>query len=444
MTAIGHERVDLDAPARDRARRRTRWVLTAGVALGSTGHIAAVTVGTIVAQDLLGSPTLAGAPASTVVLGAAAGALALSALMARRGRRLGLASGYVIGVGGAILSAIAVLARSFPLLLLGTFLIGFGNSSNLLSRYAAADLVPVAKRASAIAFVVWGSTVGSVAGPWLVPIAGDLAKGAGLPALVGPYLVPVLFVGLAAFLSFTLLRPDPYALADESAIHHPSAAPTSLRELFDRPSVIASLVALVFGQFTMVLIMTMTPLHMTAHGHGLAAVGLVLSGHTFGMYALAPVSGRLTERFGPVATIFAGTAVLITAGLLAALAPPDGGNILFVALFLLGFGWNLGFVAGSAMLSSGLGLAERTRLQGFADALIWSTSAVASLGSGVIVAGAGYTGLSLLGAGLVAIPIIVLVSQRRALGAAPGATSRRQELAFEPAGEGPGAIDDLL
>jgi MFS family permease len=456
VSLVTHESGALDGPARDRARRRTRRILTAGVALGSTGHIAAVTVATIVAQDLLGSPTLAGAPSSTVVLGAAAGALALSWLMTRRGRRLGLASGYVIGVGGALIATLAVLTRSFPLLLLGTFLIGFGNSSNLLSRYAAADLVPVAKRASAIGFVVWGSTVGSVAGPWLVPIAGDLAKSVGLPALAGPYLVPVLFVGLAALLSFSLLRPDPYALADESAIHHPSAGPASLRELFDRPSVIASLVALVVGQFTMVLIMTMTPLHMTAHGHGLAAVGLVLSGHTFGMYALAPVSGRLTERFGSVATIFTGTAVLITAGVLAAVAPPDGGTILLVALFLLGFGWNLGFVAGSAMLSSGLGLAERTRVQGFADALIWSTSAVASLGSGVIVAGAGYTGLSLLGAGLVAIPIVVLVSQRRALAATgTGGPTRRlaaaaasasggQQLALEPGGEGPSAVDDLL
>src|SRR5947207_5019853 len=152
MSVVAHESASLDALARDRARRRTRWTLAAGVSLGSTGHIAAVTVATIVAQDLLGSPTLAGAPGASVVLGAAAGALMLSSIMARRGRRVGLAGGYVIGVGGAILATLAVLARAFPLLLIGTFLIGFGNSSNLLSRYAAADLAPVARRASAIGF----------------------------------------------------------------------------------------------------------------------------------------------------------------------------------------------------------------------------------------------------------------------------------------------------
>ena len=450
MTLVAAEAAGLDPAAREQARSLTRWILVAGVALGSTGHIAAVTVATIVAQDLLGSTTLAGAPGAAVVLGAAAGALLLSQVMARRGRRLGLAAGYLIGVGGAVLATLAILTRSFPLLLLGTFLIGFGNSSNLLSRYAAADLVPVARRARAIGFVVWGSTVGSVVGPWLVPIAGELASGFGLPTLVGPYLVPVLFVGTAALLSFGLLRPDPYALADDSAIHRPEAVAAPVRTLLRRPTALAAIVALIVGQFTMVLIMTMTPLHMTSHGHGLAAVGFVLSAHTFGMYALAPISGRLTERYGPVTTIFGGTVILIAAGLLAGYAPPEGGNLLTIALFLLGFGWNLGFVAGSAMLSTGLDLPERTRLQGFADALIWSTSAVASLGSGVIVAVAGYTSLSLLGAALVAIPIVVLASQRRTIATtaaaalAAASASAGHQLLHQPLREDAAALDDLV
>jgi MFS family permease len=163
----------------------------------------------------------------------------------------------------------------------------------------------------------------------------------------------------------------------------------------------------------MVLIMTMTPLHMTEHGHDLAAVGIVLSGHTLGMFALSPISGRLTDRFGSVPTIFAGTAILATAAVMAAAAPPDGGVVLLLALFLLGWGWNLGFVAGSAMLSHSLELHERTRVQGVADAMIWSASAAASLGSGLIMAAVGYTALGILGAGLVIIPVVTLRAQRR-------------------------------
>jgi len=153
---------------------------------------------------------------------------------------------------------------------------------------------------------------------------------------------------------------------------------------------------------------------MTEHGHSLTDVGIVLSAHTLGMFALSPVSGRLTDRFGPVPTIFLGTATLAIAALMAAASPPDGGGILLLALFLLGLGWNFGFVAGSALLSQQLELHERTRVQGAADALIWSSAAAASLGSGVIMASAGYTALGILGAGALIIPVVVLRAHRRA------------------------------
>ena len=402
-------------------RRRTVWTLVAGVGLGSTGHIAAVTVATIVAQEIAGTSAWAGAPAAAVVLGSAIGSTLLSMLMARRGRRIGLVSGYTIGVGGALVATGGIVAASLPLLLLGTFLIGFGNSSNQLSRYAAADLYPAERRASAIGIVVWGATIGAVVGPNLVSFAGDLAVTIDLPRLAGPYLLPIVFVGAAAILSFVLLRPDPFELADETA-HTEGEEPepeARIGELLRRPTVLAAIVALVTGQVVMVLIMTMTPLHMTDHGHDLAAVGFVISGHTFGMFALSPISGRLTDRFGSPLVIAAGLAILALSAVLAAVAPPDGGALLFLALFLLGYGWNLGYVAGSAMLAGGLARSERTRLQGVTDSFIWSSAAAASLTSGVVVSWAGYATLGLLGAGLVAIPAIILFGTRRPAAPAP-------------------------
>lgn len=408
--------LDLSPAELAAGRRRARATLVTGVALGSTGHIAAVTVATLVAEDLLGSSTFAGAPGATVVLGAAVGAVLLSALMSQRGRRLGLSLGYTVGVGGALLATAAVLLHSFPLLLLGTMFIGFGNSSNQLSRYASADMAPAARRASAIGLVVWASTVGSVIGPSLVPIASGMAMAAGLPMLAGPYLVPVLFVGTAAVASFVFLRPDPYELADEDSIQSADVEPSHdpVREILRRPGVGAAIVALIAGQFVMTLIMTMTPLHMTQHGHDLGAVGLVLSGHTLGMFALSPISGRLTERFGSVRTIFLGSAVLGVSAVMAAVAPPDGGTLLLVALFLLGYGWNLGFVAGSTMLSERLEIHERTRIQGVSDSLIWSAAAAASLGSGIVMAIAGYTALAILGLGAVVVMAAVMRNYRRA------------------------------
>jgi MFS family permease len=395
----------------------------AGVALGSTGHIAAVTVATIVAADLAGSTAWAGAPGAAVVLGAAIGSTLLSRLMVRRGRRRGLTSGYAIGVAGAFVATGAVIAGSLPILLVGMMLIGFGNSSNQLSRYTAADLYPVARRASAIGIVVWGATFGAVVGPNLIGFTGGIGEDLGLPPYAGAYLLPVIFVGGAAILSFVMLRPDPYTLADRSEPEdeEPDPGGVSLDRIMRRPNVPVAIVALVTGQVVMVLIMTMTPLHMTEHGHGLTAVGLVISAHTFGMFALSPISGRLTDRFGPIRVVLAGLAVIASSAILSAAAPPDGGALLFVALFLLGYGWNMGYVAGSTMLTTGLGLAERTRVEGVTDSLIWSSAAAASLGSGFVMAAASYTTLGLLGAAMIMVPAWLLLTRRRALEAArPG------------------------
>jgi MFS family permease len=406
-------------------RKRTIWTLVAGVAIGSTGHIAAVTVGTIVAAEIAGTAALAGLPAASVVLGSAIGSALLSLLMVRTGRRrAGLSAGYVISVCGAIVAAAAVVTVSLPLLVLGTLMIGFGNSSNQLSRYAAADLVPLGRRASTIGIVVWGATVGAVVGPNLVAFSAEVAVNFGLPELAGPYLLPIVFVGAAAILSFAMLRPDPFEIADHSSggTSDPNEPTPRLADLLRRPAVLAAIVALVTGQVVMVLIMTMTPLHMTSHGHGLAAVGFVISGHTFGMFALSPLSGRLTDRYGSPIVITAGLIVLAVSSVMAAIAPPDGGAMLFIALFLLGYGWNLGFVAGSAMLAGNLAIPERTRLQGFTDSFIWSSAAAASLSSGIVVDWAGYATLGLIGAGLIAIPAIVLFGTRsgRAVQAATG------------------------
>ena len=403
----------------ERLRRRTVAALVAGVALGSTGHIAAVTVATIVATHIAGGTTaLSGAPSATVVLGAAAGASSLSWLMVRRGRRFGLAAGYFVSVIGALVATLAVVTMSLPMLLIGTVLIGFGNASNQLSRYVAADLATPDRRASAIGIVVWGATIGAVAGPNLAAPAGQVALALGLPELAGPYLVPIVFVGAASLLSFALLRPDPYELADSSSRHDEQgdrSVAVSLASVLARPSVPVAIVALVAGQFVMVLIMTMTPLHMAEHGHDLTAVGVVISGHTFGMFGLSPISGRLTDRYGSVPVILGGLAVVAVASVLAAVAPPDGGAVLFLALFLLGYGWNLGYVAGSALLTHGLSLAERTRIQGLTDTLIWSSAAVASLGSGFVLAYAGYAILGLMGAALVVVPMLLVAARRSAV-----------------------------
>ncbi len=411
-------------PRLDALRRRTVGVLFAGVALGSTGHIAALTVTSIVALELTGDRMLAGLPAAAVVLGAALGATILGAVMGRWGRRRGLAGGYLVGVTGALVAVSGIAVHSFPVLLAGSLAIGFGNSSNQLSRYAAADMHASRRRASVIGLVVWAATVGAVIGPNLVQVSGDMAVALDLPRLTGPYLVPVVLMGIAALLSFILLRPDPRELADTSAgAGQAELPPSRLGAVLRRPSVALAVMALIAGQFVMVLIMTMTPLHMTDHGHDLTAVGIVISAHVFGMYALSPISGWLTDRFRPLPIIAAGQVLILSSAVLSAGAAPADQLMLLIALFLLGWGWNLGFVAGSTMLTGAVLSTERARLQGVSDALIWSTSAIASIGSGLLIGAWGFAALGIIGALIVGGVGAVLLLGRQAVGRSTGPTA---------------------
>lgn len=408
----------MNAPPIDEAmlpalRRRMVWTLFAVSALSTTGYIAAVTAGSLVAAEIAGSASAGGLPTTTTTLGTAAAASLLSLLMVRFGRRPGMLVGIAGGALGGVLALAAVLAGSLPLLLVGSGMTGFANGAGQLGRYIAADLAVPERRAATIGTVVWGATVGAVAGPNLIAPAGVAATWLGLPALAGAYLMTVIFIGLSLLIAFVFLRPEPYRLADPSAMqsHPEGTANASVAALVRYPAVLVALVALVAGQVVMVLIMTMTPLHLTDHGHGLGTVGFVLSAHTFGMFALSPISGRLADRFGSPRVIAAGLLTLGVASVLAAVAPPDGGFLLTVALFLLGFGWNLGFVSGSAMLTAGLVRGERTRVQGVADGLIWTTAALASLSSGLVVAYASYTTLGLLGLALLTMPAALLVAR---------------------------------
>jgi MFS family permease len=402
------------------ARRRSTRLLIAAVALGSIANIAAMTVAVIAARELLDEATLAGAPTTTSIAGTAIGTSLLAALMVRRGRRFGLVLGLAIAAVGAVVAASGVLVGSFPLLLAGTLLFGAGNASGQLARYVAADMAAPLRRGWVIGLVVWAATVGAVVGPNLVAPAASVGEGLGLAELSGPFLLAAGLMAAAAVLLLGWLRPDPYQLAHESSRigpHETGGEP--MRRILRRPRVAMAVVAMIVGQVVMVGIMTMTPVYMDDHGHSLEAVGLVISAHTLGMFALSPLSGRLVGRFGAVPSILGAAAVLAASAGLAIVAPVEAGPLLLVGLFLLGYGWNLGFVAGSTLLVSGVEHAERTRTEGFSDSLVWASSGVASLASGFILAGPGYAALGVIGLVLVGVGVVVVLRLRHAVSPAP-------------------------
>jgi len=396
----------------DRTRRRLTGTLFAGNAITSTGFIGVVTVSSLVSEQITGSTGLSGIPGTLGTVGVAAGAAALSALSLRVGRRPSFAVGYAGAAIGSILVALSITLASFPLLLLGMFAVGFGRSVGQLARYAAGDLREAKHRASAISLIVWASTIGAVVGPLLIGPTSDLASAAGFNELIGPAMIGVLGFALGSLAMFVGLRPDPLTLAIVERNEDTDAEPDALPEILRTSTVQVALVAMMISQFVMALIMVMTPLFIRANDGDLATVGWVMMAHTLGMFAIAPITGRLVDRFGPRRIIVLSVAVLVVSGLIAALAGTAQTPVLIIGLFLLGAGWNFGFVAGSSLLQEGLPIVNRLKIQGFADSVTWISGAVAAGLSGLIVAGSSYMTLSLIGAALSLIPLLMLVRTR--------------------------------
>ena len=402
------------SPEIERHRSRALGTYFTAAALTSIAYIATFTVASLAAPEMTGSAGSSGWPSAIAVAGTALAASLLSSVMARRGRRAGIVLGLWVAVAAGAIAFVAVVLESLLLLLLASAAIGFGNAALNLSRYAAADLFPPERRAGALGFVVWGSTIGAVLGPNLVAPAGAMAPSVGLVPLAGGFALA--FVFLLAALAVAALGPrapsqphleEPTRVADQRA----TSQRRLLAELVRQPRGRIALVALVTSQLVMTLIMTMTPYHLHTDGHGLETVGFVISAHTFGMFAFSPLSGRLTDRFGANSMVLAGFSVLATSGIISAL--PIGGAALAIPMFLLGIGWNLGFVAGSSLLASEAPLGDRARLQGASDALVWATAAAASFSSGYVVATASFAFLAVIGTGVAVVLAVVVALDSR-------------------------------
>lgn len=396
---------DLPSSLSPAERRRAFGAVFAGVAISTTGFLASNTVNGLVAEDLTGSTTWSGFPAAATVLGTAAGATALALVVRRWGPRAGLTAGYILATAAIGLATSAILIRSFGLFVAALFLFGAGFGSNRLARYVAADLYPPEQRATMIGWIVWASTIGAVAGPALLAPSREIAELAQLNGLVGPFLVCL----IACVLASIAMRMAPGALDTHLPAAERRTDGPPLRLLLSQPGVSLALSSMVSGQFVMVLLMTMTPLHIRHEGHGLGAIGLVISAHTLGMFAFSPITGWLADRFGRIVLLAAAVAVLVAACVTGMVASGGSYPLLVASLFLLGVGWNLGFVGGSALLTDSVEPAERVRAQGAGDAVIWGGGAVASIGSGWLLDHAGFAILSLAGGVLSLIPIWSLV-----------------------------------
>jgi len=389
--------------------RRITWAIFTSQSLFAAAFIAMATLMSIIAVDLSGSDLNAGLPATLLLLGHALAAYPVGWLMDRVGRRLGLSLGYLLAGLGAAISVLAIVHLSFWLLLVGAMVLGFGRAATEQSRYAAAEVHPLDKRAKAIGLIVFAGTAGAILGPRAVEPSQQLSIWLGIAAESGPWVLAVGLLIVAALVTFLLVRPDPLVINrqltqagqgeqfTQTAVDEPAARP--LRVIFRNPMVRLAVAAMAVGQLVMVLLMVITPLHMDYLTYSTDYIAWAITAHTLGMFGFSSVTGWLIDRFGQIRIILAGAFILVVSALLTPLA--SALPILYTMMFLLGLGWNFCFIAGSAMLSDALRPNERGRAQGASDVAVALASGSGSFGTGVVFASYGYGGVGMVGLGLV-------------------------------------------
>ena len=409
-------------------QRRTLWVLMATVALGGAGSSGAFSAVAVLADEITGSETLSGLAAAGLATGSALTAVPLAKLMARRGRRVGLRSGYQLALVGALVTLVATLNDVYPLVVIGVAAIGTGNACGLAARFAVVDLVAPRDRAKIIGLLVGATTLGAVVGPTIaLGPAAALARRLGLDDLAGPYLFSVVASGAAALVVARGLRPDPLLVARRlgGGSEAPGGQGTlrqSLDLILSLPGARLAAAAMMVGQAVMVSVMVMAPLHMTDGGQELRLIGLVISVHVLGMYALAPLVGWMTGLIGPTVMIVGGGVISFLGAEISAHTPPDVAWGMFAGMFGVGLGWNCCLVAGTALFTAVVPTKDRVPVQGAADLLMNASGAVAGVAGGAVVAWQDFQFLShysgLLGAVLAGVATLAY------FGSTPGISRR--------------------
>ncbi|MGC2939425.1 MAG: MFS transporter [Brevibacterium sp.] len=428
------------------SRAREQAKLITAQLLSGAGIASGYAVGGLLAEEITGQTSMAGLAQMSVILGAGLIAYPLAVLAGRSGRRKALTLGFGIGTLGAVVVLIGVALQLLPVFMLGMMMCGSSTASGLQARYAAVDLADPAAAGRAMSLVVWATTVGSVLGPNFTDPGAHLGEALGMNGLAGPYIISMAAFALATLFASTLSRSiaagteQPPANADldaDPAIEHDAssdanAAATSanavdgspaevvparsarseqtappaqlrlgqaLRFALARPVPLFAMITIITGQMMMTNVMVMTPVHMDHQEFSLGAIGIVVSIHIAGMYALSPIFGWMADRWGAGVVIAGGTVIFaatIALGVMDALAPVSSMVLLSTALSLLGIGWSMFLIGGSALLTASVPAHAKVPLQGASDSAMNLGGALMAAMAGTVLEAGGFLWINLM------------------------------------------------
>jgi MFS family permease len=387
----------LESPRILTIANRSVATLSAAQMFGGIAVAGSVPAGALLAASMTDSEAFAGLVQTAGVLGAAIFALPLARIALTKGRRPALASGYGLGIFGAILVIIGAVSSQIAVVLFGSLFVGVASAASLQARYAATDLAMPQHRARSLSYVVWAATIGAVLGPNLLNFSGSVGLSLGLPRLSGPYVISGIALTCAVIVLLVALRPDPFILAtklrqdlDPSIIiQHPKLR-DGIEHLRTRPRAVLGIGAISIGHVVMVMVMVMTPVHMAHVDVTLQLIGLVISVHVAGMYAFSPLVGMAVDRFGRVPMIVVGIFILVASCVISGLAPANNVLVLGIGLFLLGLGWSFTLIAGSTLVTDSVEANERPSVQGLSDLSMNAAGALGGIAAGFIMWLGGY------------------------------------------------------
>ncbi|WP_139908886.1 MFS transporter [Brevibacterium sediminis] len=405
--------------------------------LSGAGIASGYAVGGLLAEEITGQTSMAGFAQMSVILGAGLIAYPLAVLAGRSGRRKALTLGFGIGTLGAVVVLIGVALQFLPLFMLGMMMCGSSTASGLQARYAAVDLADPAAAGRAMSLVVWATTVGSVLGPSFTAPGAHLGETLGMNGLAGPYLISMVAFALATLSASTLTKSvaagtdhpgepgvdDPRhdgegttenndgaasakdsAQTDKSTTTEATAPPPmklgeALRFALARPVPLFAMITIIAGQMMMTNVMVMTPVHMDHQEFSLGAIGIVVSIHIAGMYALSPVFGWMADRWGSGVVIAGGAGIFvltIVLGVIDAVAPESSMVLLSTALSLLGIGWSMFLIGGSSLLTASVPAHAKVPLQGASDSAMNLGGALMAAMAGSVLGAGGFLWINLM------------------------------------------------
>ncbi|WP_295534193.1 MFS transporter [uncultured Thioclava sp.] len=389
---------DITSPPASRQKRNTIVLVLAQALLGAQMPMI-FTIGGLAGQMLASNPCFATLPLSLIVLGSVLSAQPMSEFMAAYGRRAGFILANAAGAAGAAVAAYALYIGSFPVFMMGSFLTGIYMSAQGFYRFAATDTATPEFQPKAISYVMAGGLVAAIIGPQLVKATSQ----AMLVPFMATYLVIIAINALGPFLFAFLDIPAPGRRKKHE--HHEGR---TRRELLRDPVIVVAMICAMVSYALMNLVMTSTPLAVVGCGFEQGDAANIVSAHVLAMYLPSFFTGFLISRFGKEVIVGVGLVILACSGAVALTGVEL--DKFYLALMLLGVGWNFGFIGSTAMLASAHTPSERGHVQGMNDFVVFGGVFLASLSSGGLMncSGAGNTQAGWQAVNLAMLPFLTL------------------------------------